>query len=574
LSGAKGAYTSALSEVLAEILAWKHARFSDFIRGEAAASGESPEDTRVLQRIGQHLVEKQLTYFVTSVLNTAGWRSGDDLVLDGLRHADVFRELKRQVDGSCDIRVAHVALADKAERADRVKRSEGVTDDQFRIYDQDATETQVEETPVYAHLELNGAEPRGELARTIIRRFVGGFTPAPAKDDGEQVSRLEPMTIRTALSDLAQELMREARQFAREVPAGFAQPLADLVRAMNCYYSNLIEGSNATPQEIDLALNGNYEKDQKKRHLQAEAKAHIAVQRWIDAGNLRDQPPMSIAAIVAIHDRFFSEFPDPQYVEDIDQSRRAMVVPGSFRQLHIKVGHHLPPSPGSIPRFMTRFEEVYAAIKDPEQAILALASAHHRLLWIHPFLDGNGRVARLVTDALLGRVLRTYGIWSASRGLAQHQKEYKALLAACDVGRRGDLDGRGHLSESSLGQFSKFFLTTCLEQVRFMRKVMRLDEIEAHIDTWIEASRSFGEADAADAEHWPLQVSAGKILKALLDGGPLSLAECGKLLDLDDNLDIVLAQLRHHGFLRQTGDIISFVLPPHRAERFLPGLFP
>src|SRR3954469_11835323 len=96
-------------------------------------------------------------------------------------------------------------------------------------------------------------------------------------------------------------------------------------------------------------------------------------------------------------------------------------------------------SPGAIPRFLKRFEQVYAAIEDPELAILALAPAHHRLLWIHPFSDGNGRVARLITDAVLGRVLRTHGIWSASRGLAQHQEEYKAFLAACDVGRRGDL---------------------------------------------------------------------------------------------------------------------------------------
>jgi hypothetical protein len=149
--------------VLAQVFSWKHARFSDFIRKEAAARGQNPEDTRVLQLIGQSLVDEHVADFVDGVLQSVDWRLGQNLVLDGLRHADVFRELQRKISGSCDIRVVHVALADKAERADRVKRSEGVTDDQFAVYDTDATETEVEETPAFANLTVNGLDPRGEL---------------------------------------------------------------------------------------------------------------------------------------------------------------------------------------------------------------------------------------------------------------------------------------------------------------------------------------------------------------------------------------------------------------------------
>ncbi len=66
--------------------------------------------------------------------------------------------------------------------------------------------------------------------------------------------------------------------------------LADLVRAMNCYYSNLIEGHNTHPVDIERALKKEYSADARKRDLQHEAQAHIAVQQWIDAGGLKDSP--------------------------------------------------------------------------------------------------------------------------------------------------------------------------------------------------------------------------------------------------------------------------------------------
>ncbi|HZE51700.1 MAG TPA: hypothetical protein VE111_00260 [Bradyrhizobium sp.] len=231
-----------------------------------------------------------------------------------------------------------------------------MTDGQFAQYEKDITEAQVEDTPAYANLALDGTRPRGELAKTIVSRFVPAHAGQNLTDDDENVSRMEPLVIETALSKLAQDLLREAQSFAGEVPAGLAQPLADLVRAMNCYYSNKIEGHNATPIEIDLALSGSYESDRRKRHLQAEAHAHIAVQRWIDAGGLSDQPVTMSRSLTIIHDRFFSELPDTQWIEDRNSSRRECIIPGNFRRFRAEIGRHVPPSPGAIPRFMARFE--------------------------------------------------------------------------------------------------------------------------------------------------------------------------------------------------------------------------
>ncbi len=92
---------------------------------------------------------------------------------------------------------------------------------------------------------------------------------------------------------------------------------------------------------------------------------------------------------------------------------------------------------------MGRFEDVYANLTRTE-SILGVAAAHHRLLWIHPFLDGNGRVARLMSHATMLDTLETGAIWSVARGLARNVNEYKRHLAACDAERHNDFDGRGH----------------------------------------------------------------------------------------------------------------------------------
>jgi Fic family protein len=129
-------------------------------------------------------------------------------------------------------------------------------------------------------------------------------------------------------------------------------------------------------------------------------------------------------------------------LEDSQTKEILLVTPGELRLRDVQVGRHVPVSPGAIPRFLDRFEDVYSSLGKTNR-VLAAASAHHRLLWIHPFLDGNGRVARLMSYAMLLETLNTGGIWSIARGLARNIDDYTSLLSACDQSRRNDLDGRG-----------------------------------------------------------------------------------------------------------------------------------
>ena len=283
-----------------------------------------------------------------------------------------------------------------------------------------------------------------------------------AADRGESVGLMEPLLVRessnhrTELTDLAIELASRSAGFRRSLPEGVLTALADLVRAMNCYYSNLIEGHDTHPVDIERALKNEYSADPRTRNLQLEAKAHITVQQWIDQGGLKGRAT-STEGICEIHRRFCELLPeDLMWLEEPETGERIKVVAGELRHRDVKVGRHIPVSPGALPRFLNRFEHVYSNLGKTD-AILAAATAHHRLLWIHPFLDGNGRVARLMSHAMLLETLDTGGVWSIARGLARNESTYKSQLMACDAQRRNDLDGRGHLSEEALAEFTALF---------------------------------------------------------------------------------------------------------------------
>jgi Fic family protein len=393
-----------------------------------------------------------------------------------------------------------------------------------------------------------------------------------AEDRGESITQMEPLLVgesgrrREALADLAVELTAASTGLRRSLPDGIVKALSDLVRSMNCYYSNLIEGHDTHPVDIERALNEDYSADPKKRDLQLEARAHIAVQQWIDGGGLKDRATSS-AGILEIHRRFCELLPDDLlWVENPDTGERIRIIPGELRKRDVKVGRHVPVSPGALPRFMKRFEDAYARLGKVD-AIIAAATAHHRLLWMHPFLDGNGRVARLMSYAMTREALDTGGIWSIARGLARNEGEYKAHLAACDLPRRNDLDGRGNLSEEALAKFAAFFLNTCIDQIKFMEGLVQPDRLKGRIMIWAE------EEIRADA----LPPKSGAVLEAVLYRGELPRGEVGGIIGtVDRQARRVTSALLERGVLSSEGPRapLRLAFPATLASRWMPGLFP
>ncbi|MFV0645223.1 MAG: Fic family protein [Sphingomonadaceae bacterium] len=393
-----------------------------------------------------------------------------------------------------------------------------------------------------------------------------------ARDDGESIALFEPLMVaegsprRGALNDLALELAEKSAAFRASLPDSIASALADLVRSMNCYYSNLIEGHNTHPIDIERALAGDYSADPKKRDLQLEAKAHITVQKWIDEDGM-EEPPTAPAMIAKLHRRFCELLPeDLLFVEDPKTGERLPVVPGALRTQYVEVGRHVAVSPGAVPRFLDRLHQAYARAGRTE-AILAAACAHHRLLWVHPFLDGNGRVARLMSYAMLRRALDTRGLWSVARGLARREKDYMAHLEACDGPRRGDMDGRGNLSEAALASFAEFFLRICIDQVEFMGSLMQADRLRDRIMIWTEEEMRAG----------ALPPKSDIVLKAILYRGVLERGEVDDMLGMSDRAARrITSALLKAGAIRSENSRAPLYLafPAKFAERWMPGLFP
>ena len=391
-------------------------------------------------------------------------------------------------------------------------------------------------------------------------------------DRGESVSLMEPMKIsetsrhRGVLTDLSVELAAHSTGFRRSLPEGVLSALADLVRGMNCYYSNLIEGHDTHPVDIERALKNDFSENVDQRNLQLEAKAHISVQQWIDEGGLAGRT-VSVDGICEIHKRFGDLLPDELLsVTDPETKERMQVIPGALRERDVKVGDHIAVSPGTLSRFLAKFEQTYSGLGKAE-TIIAAAAAHHRLLWIHPFLDGNGRVARLMSHAMLLEALDTGGVWSIARGLARNVSSYKSHLAQCDLPRRNDLDGRGNLSEEGLASFTTFFLETCLDQVKFMEELVQPDRLRDRILLWVE------EEIRADA----LPQKAGRILEAILYRGELPRGDVPGLLGASDRHSrrVVAALIEREVIVSDsTRAPLHLAFPAKLASRWMPGLFP
>ncbi|MFZ4604059.1 MAG: Fic family protein [Caulobacterales bacterium] len=396
--------------------------------------------------------------------------------------------------------------------------------------------------------------------------------PNYGEDRGESLGLMEPLLIaessraRSTLADLALELTAASTGLRRSLPEGVVRALADLVRSMNCYYSNLIEGHDTHPIDIERALANDYSADPQKRNLQLEAKAHIAVQAWIDAGGLDGRSTTS-EGLREVHRRFCDLLPDELlWVENPDTGERLRIEPGVVRARDVKVGRHVAISPGAIPRFLTRFEDAYARLGKVD-ALTAAATAHHRLLWIHPFLDGNGRVARLMSYAMMRETLDTGGVWSIARGLARNEAAYKAHLAACDLPRRNDLDGRGTLSEEALAEFAKFFLNICIDQVRFMEELTEPNRLRDRVLVWAE--------EEIRGERLPPK--SGAVLEAVLFRGELPRADVeGLLATSERSARRVTSALLERGVLTSASPRapLRLAFPATLASRWMPGLFP
>ena len=392
------------------------------------------------------------------------------------------------------------------------------------------------------------------------------------------ITAIEPMIPSDAgieksqLPQLALELEREAAMLAGKINPVTASVLEEHMRVINSYYSNLIEGNSTHPRDIRKAMRGEYSEDPAKRDLQLESLAHINAQR-----ELAEKPPepiLSPECFAEIHRVFYEELPESLRTVESDNGEKKIVMPGRFRQAdeEVSVGRHLPPLAAEISVFLDRYDERYRLDRlRGQKGVIAIMAAHHRFLWIHPFLDGNGRVGRLHTDLFLKTLgIGACGIWCLSRGLARNNEDYKAALARADSVRQGDRDGRGALSEMHLIAFCEFMLKIAIDQVKYMDELLDLYSMGERIQYYID-DRNRGMIKGVGK----IKPEAVRLLEKAFIYGEFPRKDMEKISGLGSSVTRKLVQqLKAEGLLTETSSRspLRWAIPGHAERYYLPGL--
>lgn len=294
---------------------------------------------------------------------------------------------------------------------------------------------------------------------------------------------LLPSKITQKLSELSLKIQSEARALEGDINPYILESLEDLMLPINSYYTNAMEGNPSKLSDIEAAEKNIFSSNKQTRNYQREHLAHIAVQKLM-LDRLKKEPEIEITSLKFLcwlHFEFYKRLPDEMHVVTTTSGKILPVYPGQLRDRQAEVGRHLPPTDAKeISHLLKQFSKNLSPKNiNPKMQFLAFASSHHRLLWIHPFRDGNGRVARLFSEAFSYCIgLSKHNLWTISRAFARNRKNYDFHLALADQERRNDLDGRGPLSEENLIAFCEYFLTQNLDQIQYMNKLLNCKTLE------------------------------------------------------------------------------------------------
>jgi Fic family protein len=284
--------------------------------------------------------------------------------------------------------------------------------------------------------------------------------------------------------------------------------------------------------------------------------------------------------IQSIHREFYKNIPESLWViKNVAGKIVDRVVPGEWRKAAVSVGQHQPPEAEALPDLIQSFcERYHPKLYSGDRKLTAAMAAHHRFLWIHPFADGNGRVARLLTDAMLRAAgLESYGVWCLSRGLARSAVTYKSLLARADFPRQGSGDGRGLLSEGSLLAFCDYLLDTALDQVAYIDRLLNLPQMREQISLYIQARRDRRVAPELPGFNEKEVRATARLLTAAFSQGLLARAEAFELCDMPERTaSRLIARLRAEGLLSQSSSKspLRWEIPEHAEPWYFPQLAP
>lgn len=327
-----------------------------------------------------------------------------------------------------------------------------------------------------------------------------------------------PSKTTPEVDDLITQVLSSSAALGRGLHPTIIDEIARLMLKVNSYYTNAMEGNPSKLKDIDNALHNKFLKDKAARNYQLEHVAHIHVQEAM-IKRLREEPHLRICSeefLSWLHAQFFLELPEEMRMAKTLTGKLIHVKPGALRDQGITVGqHHAPATQEKIRHYLIQFEKFLS----PEhlsgaQKLLGMAASHHRFLWIHPFPEGNGRVARLLTTAYGFRIgVGDTMLWTVARAFARNREAYDAHLSLADQPRRNDFDGRGPLSEENLLKFCTFFLKCCDDQIHFMGDMLRLEEFKKRYSRFIDRLVTEGTLSKSSTKVMETLLWKGEVLR-------------------------------------------------------------
>jgi Fic family protein len=376
-------------------------------------------------------------------------------------------------------------------------------------------------------------------------------------------SDLEPMLVIVTpeLSEKAIQLIAESNALTGRLHPNIRHTVSQNIRWMNSYYSNLIEGVRTRPADIQAAIYNQLShksEDTKKKILLL--KAHYETESNHKIGHQTDNIYSAQFACLA-HKELF-KYPE---------THQSNLTPGKLRSVNVHVGRHLAPHYESLSALMKRFEEVYTratTTRNRVDNLIQTLVAHHRFTFIHPFEDGNGRVARFILNAGLKKVgVDGAGLWTITRGLARHKDQYFKALDHADAKRMNDYDGRGPRSLRALQEFCKVLLEISIDQVRFMNQILELPGLTQRV-------RDFClRMEGTDV----LPRNSHKVILATLTQGEVLRGEVPFLLGKKERTaNHVIAHLLNVGIIHSASPKgkLLFANPLAAASSYFPELYP
>lgn len=379
------------------------------------------------------------------------------------------------------------------------------------------------------------------------------------------------------LKDMAQEVIIASATLDGRIAPETAKALGDRLRFLNSYYSNLIEGHKTSVLEIEAALKKEYSDDEQKRYAQELCAAHVRAERELMTEVL-SSPPENIcdfSFVSKIHSKFYEQLPPHhQYTHSQGGFTSYSVMPGKLRDRDVSVdgGYTIHgPEVKKLPAKYTKFAQMYQPSNfHGDERLIAVAASHHRLSWLHPFRDGNGRVIRLFSGLYLANIgINRGNLWSLSRGFSRDKQWYMINLQSAD----SPSDDKQHFDQEFFADYCLYFLEVCIDQIRFMDKILGLNRIDARIEAYIR------DRDKRRGAIMPIDPRAGKLLKALFLQGKIPRGEAQTIMGMEHQSERqarrIVSQLAKEGLVSSDSHraALRIGFPAHVLRYYFPDLF-